>query len=176
MSVFLFIYINHNAISWHTNPIFYLPYFHFSTIKKKYIFTQYTFYIEVAFTPSIHIPHWLIYGTPPHHCYCKTSNISHTLVGNKLDHSDAVGASPVRAAPTKSSSWLDTWVQWIWQRQLQNKMRKNEVARYGAFYNGGFMVVSIYSTKVPLCHPILSLQCPPDQFQSCNEFKCPAIN
>ena len=36
--------------------------------------------------------------------YCQTSNISHTLVGNKLvDHSDVVGASPVGFAPTTSS-------------------------------------------------------------------------
>ena len=36
--------------------------------------------------------------------YRQTSNISHTLVGNKIvDHSDVVGASPVGAAPTTSS-------------------------------------------------------------------------
>ena len=36
--------------------------------------------------------------------YRKTSNISHSLVGNKIvDHSDVVGASPVGAAPTTSS-------------------------------------------------------------------------
>ena len=36
--------------------------------------------------------------------YRKTSNISHTLVGNKIvDDSDVVGASPVGAAPTTSS-------------------------------------------------------------------------
>ena len=36
--------------------------------------------------------------------YRKTSNISRTLVGNKIvDHSDVVGASPVGAAPTSSS-------------------------------------------------------------------------
>ena len=36
--------------------------------------------------------------------YRKTSNISHTLVGNKIvDRSDVVGASPVGAAPTLSS-------------------------------------------------------------------------
>ena len=35
--------------------------------------------------------------------YRKTSNISHTLVGNKIvDNSDVVGASPVGAAPTTS--------------------------------------------------------------------------
>ena len=37
--------------------------------------------------------------------YRKTSNIRRTLVGNKIvDHSDAVGASPVGAALTTSSS------------------------------------------------------------------------
>ena len=36
--------------------------------------------------------------------YRRTSNISCTLVGNKIvDYSDVVGASPVRAAPTLSS-------------------------------------------------------------------------
>ena len=40
----------------------------------------------------------------------KTYNISCTLVGNKIvDHSDAVGASPVSAAPTTSSSSFPTW-------------------------------------------------------------------
>ena len=39
-----------------------------------------------------------------HDTFRKTSNISHTSVGNKIvDHSDAVGASPVGAAPTTSS-------------------------------------------------------------------------
>ena len=36
--------------------------------------------------------------------YRKTSNISHTIVGNKIvDNSDVVGASPVGTAPTTSS-------------------------------------------------------------------------
>ena len=36
--------------------------------------------------------------------YRETSNIRHTLVGNRIvDHSDVVGASPVGAAPTTSS-------------------------------------------------------------------------
>ena len=36
--------------------------------------------------------------------YHQTSNISHTLVDNKIvDHLDAVEASPVGAAPTTSS-------------------------------------------------------------------------
>ena len=37
--------------------------------------------------------------------YHQIFNISHILVGNKIfDHSDVVGASPVRAAPTTSST------------------------------------------------------------------------
>ena len=37
-------------------------------------------------------------------CYCQTSNINRTLVGNNIvDHSDVVGESPVGAAPTTSS-------------------------------------------------------------------------
>ena len=44
-----------------------------------------------------------------------------TLVGNKIiDHSDEVRASPVSAAPTTP---LNTWLQWIEQRQLQDKNR-----------------------------------------------------
>ena len=36
--------------------------------------------------------------------YRKISNVRRTLVGNKIvDHSDAVGASPVGTAPTTSS-------------------------------------------------------------------------
>ena len=36
--------------------------------------------------------------------YRKTSNISRTLVGNKIvDNSDVIGASPIGAAPTTSS-------------------------------------------------------------------------
>ena len=39
--------------------------------------------------------------------YRQTSDISCTLVGNKIvGHSDVVGASPVGAAPTISSFWL----------------------------------------------------------------------
>ena len=39
-----------------------------------------------------------------HAIYRKTSNISHTLVGNGIvDNSDVVGASLVGAAPTTSS-------------------------------------------------------------------------
>ena len=43
--------------------------------------------------------------------YPKTSNISGTLVGNKIvDHSDVVAASPAGAAPTTSS--LDLILGW----------------------------------------------------------------
>ena len=35
--------------------------------------------------------------------YQQTSNVSHTFVGDKIDHSDVVGVSPIGAAPTTSS-------------------------------------------------------------------------
>ena len=48
-------------------------------------------------------------------------------MGNKIiGHSDVVGASPVGAAPTTSSlstSPLNSWLQWIKQRQLQDEKR-----------------------------------------------------
>ena len=51
------------------------------------------------------INHWqakFVFGNKE--IYCQTSNISCTLVGNKIvDHSDAVGASLVGAAPTTFS-------------------------------------------------------------------------
>ena len=48
---------------------------------------------------------WIYYGDISYiYIYRKTSNISRTLVNNKIvDHSDVVGASPVGAAPTTSS-------------------------------------------------------------------------
>ena len=58
--------------------------------------------------------------------YRKTSNIRHTLIGNKIvDHSDVVGASPVGAAPTTSSFSfrLNIWLQGLRQRQPQDSTR-----------------------------------------------------
>ena len=40
-----------------------------------------------------------------YYTYYQTSNISHTIEGNRIvDHSDVVGALPIRAAPITSSS------------------------------------------------------------------------
>ena len=54
--------------------------------------------------PNIWIPHGiLLYMASPWH-YRQASNISRTLVDNKIvDYSDVVGASPVGAAPTTPS-------------------------------------------------------------------------
>ena len=52
--------------------------------------------------------------------YHQTSNKSRNLVGNKIvDHTDVVGISPVSAAPI--TSWLNTWLKWIRQRQEQDE-------------------------------------------------------
>ena len=46
--------------------------------------------------------------------YRQTSNISRTLVGNKIvANSDVVGASPIGVAPTTSS--CSTWLRWMRQ-------------------------------------------------------------
>ena len=61
---------------------------------------------EIAGSSLIQYPFSLMYCV--FHKHRKTSNIRHTLVGNKIvDHSDVVGASPVGAAPTTSS--FSTW-------------------------------------------------------------------
>ena len=71
--------------------------------------------------------------------YHKTSNISRTVVSNKIvDNSDVAGASPVGAAPTTSSF---TWLQWIERRQLQEDTRDIWVCGFGATYTRGFTVL-----------------------------------
>ena len=73
--------------------------------------------------------------------YPQTSNISCTLGNEIVDHSDVVGALAVGAALTTSSS-LDTWFQWIGQRQLQDETRniEFEVLWVGEAYTGGLRV------------------------------------
>ena len=69
--------------------------------------------------------------------YRKVSNTRRTLVGNEIvDHSDVVvvGASPVGAAPTTFHSQLNTWLQWIGQRQQQDDARNVYVWGLGAPY------------------------------------------
>ena len=56
--------------------------------------------------------------------YRQISNISCTLVGNKIvDHSDVVGASTVVLLQLHLHSRLNTWLQYIAQRQLQDETR-----------------------------------------------------
>ena len=52
---------------------------------------------------------------------CQTSNIKHTLVCNKIvDHSDVVGQALLNL---QLHSRLNTWLQWIGQRQLQDEIK-----------------------------------------------------
>ena len=65
--------------------------------------------------------------------YHQTSNISRILVGNEtVDHSHVVGPAPVQLfdhshvvgpAPVQLHSRLNTWLQWIGQRQLEDETR-----------------------------------------------------
>ena len=66
--------------------------------------------------------HYLYNGNPIPQKVSQTSNIRHTLKGNKIvDHSDVIGASPLGAAPTTSSfltsylasmDWTKTTARW----------------------------------------------------------------
>ena len=54
--------------------------------------------------------------------YSQTSNISETLVGNKIvAHSDVVGASPIGAAPTTSHTMDMLWEKFQWIIPLHMK-------------------------------------------------------
>ena len=58
-----------------------------------------------------------------------------------VDHSDVVGASPVGAAATITSLLLNTSLQWIGQRQLQDETRNIKVWGFGATYIRGLMIL-----------------------------------
>ena len=83
--------------------------------------------------PCVRVTVLLLYDAidlPKGQLTIKPLNISHTLVGNKTvdhsDQSDVVGAAPLGAAPSLQlhlqflHSRLNTWLQWIGQRQLQD--------------------------------------------------------
>ena len=79
-----------------------LVFIHVKSIPKLVI-VYYLYYILYLRPTQLHIYYISeIFG--PQEMYRKTSNISRTLVGNKIVYnSDVVGASPVGAAPTTSS-------------------------------------------------------------------------
>ena len=74
----------------------------------------------------------MIYHSGGHHwmeqysTYRQTSNISCTLVGNKIvDHLDVVGASPAGTAPTTSSFLTKhlASMDWAEKQQLLDELR-----------------------------------------------------
>ena len=97
-------------VNWHVNKVYIKNYVHNSCIFE--------FCCSLVLINFIHIPHGHLidhgetYDSPRASedtmknmgKYRKTSNISRTLVGNKIvDNCNIVGASPVGAAPTTSS-------------------------------------------------------------------------
>ena len=89
--------------------------------------------------------------------YLQNSDMIPTLVCNKIvDHSDVVGASLVGAAPTISSFWLNTWLQWIGHRQLQDDTRNIQVLGFDVPYTRGFtstgacLTIAIWRCRRPL--------------------------
>ena len=73
----------------------------------------------------------------------QTSNMRHTLVGNKsVDHADVIGPCLSALLQLHLHSGLYTWLQWIGHRQLQNEMRIIKVLGFGAPYIRGLMIVA----------------------------------
>ena len=80
----------------------------------------------------------------------KVSNIRRTLVGNKIvDHSDVVEQRLSALLQLHRHSQLNTWLQYIVQRQLQAEKRNIQVLAFGASYIRDF-TVSTFQTMVSL--------------------------
>ena len=95
------------GIIWNYQRYILVPSFIFHIRIQSNIFITQEFFSKILPSSFHSSPLGLRYGVS--FCvhsliHCQTSNISLTLVGNKIvDHSDVVGASPVGAAPTTSS-------------------------------------------------------------------------
>ena len=76
--------------------------------------------------------------------YPQTSDISHTLIDNKIvDHSDVVGVSPVSAASTTSSFWTSHLALMDWAKTTarpDEQMRNISVLEFDASHIRGLMV------------------------------------
>ena len=76
------------------------------------------------------------------HYYPETSDIRHTLEGNKIvDHSDVVGESPVGADPTTTSfsAWHLASIEWLHKDKCKTRWERvmfwDLVTLYWRFYN-----------------------------------------
>ena len=87
----------------------------------------------------------------------QTSNISHTLPGNKIvDHSDVVGASPVGAAPT-SSSFSTHMASMDWAKTTASRKEKHLsfrtwcalYQRFDSIYKSDFHCQLSYPMSLP---------------------------
>ena len=73
-------------------------------------------------------------GNNKKHGYRKTSNISRTLVGNKIvDNSDVVGASLIGAAPTTSSFSTKHLASMDWAKTTARGCKKH--LSFGIWYD-----------------------------------------
>ena len=64
-------------------------------------------------------------GTTLQYTYRQTSNLSRTLIGNKIvHHSDVAGASPVGAAPTTSSFSIEDLASMDWVKSTARRDEK----------------------------------------------------
>ena len=71
--------------------------------------------------------------------------LSRTVVGNKIvDHSDVVEHRLSALLQLYLHSQINTWFQWIGQRQLQDVTRISSVLEFGASYIRDFTVNPIF--------------------------------
>ena len=109
--------------------------------------------------------------------YPQTSNIIHTLLGNRIvDLSDVVkasltGVSALLQLNLRSRS--NTWLQWIEQRQLQDKTRHIKVWGSGSFYTRGLMVTGKRITSM-ICWALICIHLP-SKFIHCH-YSHPSMN
>ena len=96
--------------------------------------------------------------------YRQVSNTRRTLVGkNIFDHSNVVGASPFGAAPKLHlHSPLNTWFQYIAQRQVHAKTRNIYLFGFGASYirYSRYIWTNYYhlALNTYMCNTIMSLK------------------
>ena len=86
--------------------------------------------------------------------FCQTSNISRTLASIQVvDHSDAVGASPVTAAPIRSSFLTQYLVSMFWSQKTERRDNKHLNLAFSVPYIRGLTIhfVLIFSVKEGMC-------------------------
>ena len=91
---------------------------------------------------------WFTFSRPPWSHTCQVSDINCPLISNRIVvHSDAIGASST-LLQVHLYYRINTWHQWIGQRQLQDETRNISVWEFGI---GTGMIFMINHSKYVQC-------------------------